>query len=56
MRELGDGTFATVYLCNDHRRGEQARTIDKEFLSLLKIIEDDTPEYEFAGSYYEPVK
>lgn len=48
VREIGDGSFATVYLCKDLKQNQKPRLLSQEVIDHVKVISESSPEIEFV--------
>jgi serine/threonine protein kinase len=51
VKELGQGSFANVYLCQDMLPSQPGRFLSEEVLFLIAAIQDESPEVEFVSGY-----
>jgi serine/threonine protein kinase len=50
-KELGQGSFANVYLCTDKYPSAPGRLLSEEVLASISILEKESPDFEFNEGY-----
>ena len=50
-KELGQGSFANVYLCSDRYPSAAGRLLSEEMMASIACLEKESPDFEFNDGY-----